>query len=174
MRLLRSLLQRMGPTPTVLASFIVLFGAGSYLWRVRPPAQPLVYNHKKHIDNGINCTDCHVGAQNQVKATLPDISICMQCHESPLTQSPEEAKIRAAAAAGKGLPWVQITRVPPHVYFSHRRHVEAGKVECTVCHGPMPKATVPIKAKFRPLDMKDCLGCHAQRGVKTDCNDCHR
>jgi hypothetical protein len=113
-------------------------------------------------------------SQAGTRATLPDVSTCMTCHESALSKNPEEAKIRDAAAAGKDLPWTQFTQVATHVYFSHRRHVQAGKIECATCHGAMQKLSAPPTARFRPLDMDDCINCHTQRGLKTDCNDCHR
>jgi len=174
MRVLGLIFDKLGSARNVVVSFVLCFVVGLFVWGAKKPPQPIAFNHSKHVENGVGCTDCHAGAQDSTRATLPEISTCLTCHESPLTQSPEEAKIRAAAAAGTELRWTQITRVPPHVFFSHRRHTQAGKVDCAVCHGAMQKATAPPKGQFRRLDMDDCLGCHAQRGVKTDCNDCHR
>jgi hypothetical protein len=174
MGLLSSLLEKLGPARAAVGAFVVCFAAGLFVWGHTRTTQPIAFNHSKHIENGIACTDCHAGAQEQARATLPEISTCMTCHENPMGQSPEEAKIRAAAAAGRELVWQQNARVPPHVYFSHRRHVQAGRVDCSECHGAMQKATKPPTARFRRLDMNDCIGCHTQRGVKTDCNDCHR
>ncbi|MFB3917526.1 MAG: cytochrome c3 family protein [Terriglobales bacterium] len=168
------LMEKLRSGRTAVASFALCFVVGLFVWGAKKPVQPIAFNHKKHIENGVGCTDCHSGAQEQARATLPELSTCMTCHESALGQSPEEAKVRAAAAAGRELVWTQLTRVPTHVYFSHRRHVQEGKVECAVCHGEMQKRSVPPTARFRPLDMNDCINCHIQRGVYTDCNDCHR
>ena len=146
----------------------VVIGAGRVI------RQPIAFNHSKHVENGAVCADCHTGVQTQAHATLPAIATCMGCHETPLSQNPEEAKIRTIAAAGQDVAWIQLTRVPPHVYFSHRRHVQIGKQECAECHGPVAKSTSPPVAAFRQATMNNCLACHAKRGVKTDCNDCHR
>ena len=137
-------------------------------------AQPIAFNHAKHIASGMTCTDCHTGAQSQVHATVPALATCMTCHASALTESGEEKKLRAFAAAGQEPPWHPLPRVPAHVYFSHRRHVDVAKLECGACHGPMDKITAPPQRLFRPLNMDDCLNCHVQSRAKTDCNDCHR
>ncbi len=180
MRALRAFAARItaGPRRRVVVAFVacfiltdvvaVIIGASTTV------QQPIAFNHAKHVENGIGCTDCHAGAQTQAHATLPDIDTCMQCHETQLSQNPEEAKVRTIAAAGRQLAWTQLTRVPAHVYFSHRRHVQMAQLECAECHGPIAKSVVPPTAAFRPPTMNGCLACHAKHGVNTDCNDCHR
>lgn len=136
--------------------------------------QPIAFNHSKHLAAGMACTDCHAGAQNEARATLPPLATCLVCHETALTQSPEENKLRTLAAAHQEPAWAPLTRVPSHVYFSHRRHVALAKMECVTCHGAMEKLTAPPRRLFRPLTMSNCIGCHTQKGASTDCNDCHR
>ena len=41
------------------------------------------------------------GARDAVRATLPGLDTCLMCHQEPVTESPEEEKIRAFAAAGQ-------------------------------------------------------------------------
>ncbi|MBZ5648155.1 MAG: cytochrome c family protein [Acidobacteriia bacterium] len=162
----------------VLLAFVVCFLLTDLLAIVvgagRTVRQPIAFNHSKHVESGAACPDCHTGVQTKAHATLPDLAVCMGCHETPLSQSPEEAKIRTIAAAGQKVAWTQLTRVPAHVYFSHRRHVQIAQLDCTECHGPVAKSTTPPTAEFRPATMDNCLACHAKRGVQTDCNDCHR
>jgi hypothetical protein len=136
--------------------------------------QPIVFNHAKHLANGLSCTDCHVGVETQAHATLPTMDTCIACHATALTESAEEQKIRTLATEGKGLAWVRITRVPTHVYFSHRRHVTLAKLTCATCHGPMEKATVPPSRPYREFTMDTCIECHENNRGGTDCNDCHR
>lgn len=180
MRLLGSVssLITAGPAQMVAGAFAVCFVLGSLFFLAlgagNTVRQPIAFNHAKHVANGMACTDCHPGAQNQAHATLPTVDVCLSCHESSLTQNPDEAKIRSVGAAGGELRWAQLTRVPAHVYFSHRRHVQVGGLDCATCHGAMEKATVPPSHPFRPPTMDACLGCHKSRGVRTDCNDCHR
>ncbi len=162
-----------------LAGFVTFFllGSATYLGMssVRPtPRQPIAFNHAKHMANGLNCSDCHSGVQTQAKATLPVLDTCMGCHQAALTTSPEEEKIRTIAARGQELDWVQLTQVPPHVFFSHRRHVAVARLACAECHGPIEKATQPPQRPWRVLTMNTCIGCHQKHKVDADCNDCHR
>jgi predicted CXXCH cytochrome family protein len=163
---------------TSLAGFGLFFVLGGFAFRGYRPAaasaQPLAYNHAKHIENGLSCTDCHAGAQTEARATLPDLALCLGCHETALGNSAEERKIRDAKAAGRPLAWIQLARVPPHVYFSHRRHVAMAKLACATCHGPMEKLTAPPTKPFREFTMDACIQCHQQNRARTDCNDCHR
>ncbi|MBI4466242.1 MAG: cytochrome c3 family protein [Acidobacteria bacterium] len=148
-----------------------LFG---WVWPAPSPRQPLRYNHAVHIANGMGCVDCHAGGRDQERATLPGLDTCLMCHQEAVTESSEEEKIRAFAAAGREIPWAQATRVPRHVYFSHRRHVALGGLECVDCHGAMETRTEPPRYPVGPTTMDACLDCHEQRKVDNDCNRCHR
>lgn len=136
--------------------------------------QPIAFNHAKHVANGIACTDCHTGVETQARATLPELDTCMNCHQAALTDSREEARLRDIAASGKPIAWQRLTQMPPHVFFSHRRHVAGAKLACAECHGAMEKATSPPPRALRTLTMDTCLNCHKSKGVDADCNDCHR
>ncbi len=162
-----------------LAGFVTFFLLGSATYvgvsSVRPMArQPIAFNHAKHMENGLNCSDCHSGVQTQAKATLPTLDTCVGCHQTALTTSREEEKIRTIAASGRELDWVQLTQMPPHVFFSHRRHVAVAHLACAECHGPMEKATRPPQRPWRTLTMNACIECHQKNKVNADCNDCHR
>jgi hypothetical protein len=132
--------------------------------------QPIAFNHAKHVGAGLSCTDCHTGARAAERATLPELSDCMSCHENALTESAEEARLRKL----QELTWRPVTRTPAHVYFSHRRHTALGGLDCAVCHGAMEKLTAPPERPLRPITMDGCIGCHRQKQVRSDCNDCHR
>jgi len=157
--------------------FGLFFGLGALSFTYYPGSaitQPIAFNHRKHIENGLACTDCHAGVETQARATLPELDTCLTCHESALTTSPEEKKIRTMAAAGKALAWVPLTRMPAHVYFSHRRHVTFAKLACSGCHGPVEQSSRPPDRPLLSLTMDACIQCHEKNQARTDCNDCHR
>jgi len=164
-------------------SFLLGFGAfyvlGALFFSIDHPraasVQPIAFNHAKHIEAGLECTNCHEGAEDQVHATLPTLETCSICHATALTESPEEQKLLAIAEEGKELNWVQHTRAPGHVYFSHRRHVASGRVECATCHGLMQEMTAPPLKPLagEQLTMDGCIECHRENEARTDCNDCH-
>jgi c(7)-type cytochrome triheme protein len=74
----------------------------------------------------------------------------------------------------KEVPWVRIYRLPDHVYFSHRRHVGAGKLRCQTCHGQVQQFTEPAPRPVVEPTMDNCIDCHRQKKASVDCNACHR
>ena len=164
------LLAALGAAAAALVAAAGLTGA-----RPGPTEQPIAYNHKLHTqDQSLPCTTCHLSVETGERAGRPTVAICLECHESALTESAEEEKIRGFAASGAEIPWVQLTRLDQHVYFSHRRHVTVARLECGVCHGPMDAQTTPPREPLRRVTMSSCVGCHEKSGVSVDCNACHR
>src|SRR6266403_3589573 len=70
--------------------------------------QPIAYSHKVHIERGLKCLDCHIGADVSARATLPSVSKCMLCHAKIATDKPEIKKIAAYAAAKREIPWQRV------------------------------------------------------------------
>ncbi len=138
--------------------------------------QPLQYNHKVHVESaGMSCTDCHMYAEKLAAASIPKLDVCQTCHsEEPISQSPEELKLLTYMKEQEEIPWVRIYSIPDHVYFSHRRHVVRGKLDCAECHGKMAEQTTPVAVQFRPVTMDACMDCHKRMNAATDCLACHR
>ena len=137
--------------------------------------QPISYNHKKHIeDAGLTCFDCHARVTTHQKASIPNIDFCQSCHKEAMTDSKEEEKLVRYISRQEKIPWVQVHRIPDHAYFSHRRHVMAGKIPCQECHGNVMEMTLPFSRPAVELKMKFCIQCHEKKGVDTDCATCHR
>ena len=166
------------PGASLFVGFLLLFSA-TVLFSTRsgppkPGTQPIAFNHSKHVASGMDCVDCHGGARDQQRAGIPAIAHCVTCHESALTESEEEKRLRSLAAGGAELAWRPVTLLPGHVFFSHRRHVAIAGLSCDTCHGPMERLTQPPQAPLRPLTMASCMDCHTRKKVGSDCNDCHR
>jgi len=162
---------------TFLILFILIFaevGSITVFSFSTAPVQPIKYSHKAHLDQGLECDECHIYVKTQTFASIPKISQCLECHEDAITESEEEEKIRTIAAQGGELKWERVFRLPSHVYFSHRRHVVAGEIECISCHGDMGALTEPPKKPLKTLVMEDCIDCHKKRNAKWDCMDCHK
>ncbi len=137
--------------------------------------QPIAFNHKKHAgDLALPCTTCHQTVESQTFAGLPQTDTCMTCHAAALTKSPEEEKIRQYAAKGEKIPWNRIYHQPGYVFFSHRRHVVLGKVECATCHGKMVEQSAPPTHPLVKQTMQWCMACHEKRKVSLDCAMCHK
>lgn len=135
--------------------------------------QPIRFNHKIHSENGLSCEDCHQNFMEHASSGRPKLETCASCHEEPLTESEQEKKLVEYIQKGEEIGWVRLFHVPEDVYFSHRRHVAIGEIECSVCHGGIGESTRP-PSKPRNLSMADCMNCHEKRQVTNDCIACHR
>lgn len=122
------------------------------------PEQPVPYSHKLHAgDLGIDCKYCHFNSENSSVAAVPSTSICMKCHSSVKTDSPKLQALRRAHENDEALEWVRVHRLPDHVHFNHKAHVQVG-IDCQHCHGPVERMD---KMKVvAPLSMGWCLDCH--------------
>lgn len=141
---------------------------------MRRVEQPLAFDHRLHIEEiGLDCLDCHRGAESAVRATIPNVSECGDCHDVALSESPDELALVAYVEAGEKIPWRKVYRVPDHVFFSHRRHTALAGLECEVCHGPVAERSEPISRAFRRPTMNDCMDCHRESQASNDCLYCH-
>jgi len=168
----------------ILAAAITLLGAGGALpaqtGAYRPKeetlpsrvaVQPIAFSHRLHAGEAeLDCVLCHPGARDADFALLPAASTCLTCHAVVKADSPEVAKLAAAAEAGGRIPWVRVYQVPDFVFFSHREHVEKGEA-CATCHGPVE--TRDVLAKEVSTGMNACLDCHRARGAPVHCAACH-
>ncbi len=160
------------------------------------PTQPIYYSHKVHAGvNQISCLYCHGNAWESKHAAIPSINVCMNCHKSistyekgPKLLDEDGKEINGTAeiqklydAAGftagqnwdpskaKGVEWVKIHNLPDHVYFNHAQHVNAGKVQCQTCHGPVQEMDKVYQ--FTDLSMGWCINCHRESKVNFNTTD---
>ena len=159
------------------ASGFLLFLFGSALpFALRRPAvrQPIAFNHQKHVkDNDLACSTCHEYYEKEAFSGLPTSEICASCHLEPQGKSAEERELVRLLKAGAPLDWKPLFLQPPHVYYSHRRHVVTARIDCSVCHGGIAQTSFP-PARVPRLRMADCIGCHEKHGAPTECTACHR
>lgn len=145
-----------------------------------PIVQPVAFNHELHTTKAeLECDSCHEHPYDAPHAGLPALKVCMGCHKTVTPASEYGAavigRMREMADAGGQLAWQRVYRLAPHVYFSHRRHVELAELECTACHGDMAKLSAPPERPIaETLDMDHCIACHEARKVTKDCAACHR
>jgi len=165
-----------------IASFIWLWIA---LWRTNvhqgyQPVQPIKYSHELHAGvMKIDCQYCHSGAYKSKNASIPSLNVCMNCHKTVKTESPEIHKIYDAlgydpatskydSTKAHPMQWVRVHNLPDLVYFNHSQHVKVGKVICQDCHGPVQ--TMKEVYQYSPLTMKWCIQCHRRTEVNAKGN----
>jgi hypothetical protein len=156
------------------AVFVICAGAG-VLFADRPTRQPYAYDHAAHTAKA-DCSLCHRGARNGMRAGLPSLEVCTRCHATAPGKSPSAADqaLWEKAQNGSAPPWNRLFELPGHVQFSHRRHVTVAGVACETCHGDMQHRRTPPLYPLKVLTMRDCIDCHQQEKVTVDCTACHR
>lgn len=134
--------------------------------------QPIQFPHRTHLQLGMQCIDCHIGADIRDAAGIPSVRKCMLCHAKLGTKQPEVQKIIAYSKKNIEIPWVRVYSFPPeaHVKFRHAPHYQAG-ITCSTCHGDLTKATVAERTINHT--MGSCLACHRQKHASEDCAACH-
>jgi hypothetical protein len=143
----------------------------------RSPAvpQPVAFNHRKHTEElGLNCEFCHVYVRRGAHAGLPDARTCSMCHSTPQGTSEEAARVTRLIEEGDPLRFNKLFRLAPHVFYTHRRHVELAELECATCHGEIAATERPPKRPLVEITMEFCMDCHREQGQTLDCNACHR
>jgi hypothetical protein len=152
------------------------FACGRFLFRPSPDvAQPIAFNHQLHAGElEMTCDICHQFYSSGNHSGLPLLTNCLDCHEEPLTESPEEQKIRDLAAAGQDDVFRKLFKMPDHVFYSHRRHAEIGKIPCETCHGAVAATSTPPERPMVRVSMDSCLECHEREQVRSECTSCHR
>jgi mono/diheme cytochrome c family protein len=160
------------------------------------PVQPIYYSHKVHVGkNQISCLYCHSSALEGKQANIPSVNQCMNCHIAvseytgsggplfdedgkEINGTAEIQKLykyagwdpaqRKYVNQGQEVEWVRIHNLPDHVYFNHSQHVNAGKVQCQTCHGPIQEMD-EVK-QFSDLSMGWCVNCHRETKVQFTSN----
>ena len=162
----------------VLALVMATAGFAAGRSALRPTervAQPIQFNHQTHVKVvGLECSACHEYYATSEHSGLPSLALCQGCHAEALTESPEEQKLLKLIARDPQPAFRKLFRLADHSRYSHRRHVVGGGVACEACHGAIAETTAPPASPLVRITMDSCTGCHAERGVKTDCTDCHR
>lgn len=133
--------------------------------------QPIPFNHKQHVQSGLECNSCHGMAGSGEEAGIPSAADCMSCHQVIKAGSPA-IKVLASYYHDKNeIPWIRVYRLPGFVFFSHKDHA-SGKVDCEDCHGPV--RLEGVISKERDMSMNFCVDCHRVRKVSFTCNTCHQ
>lgn len=161
---------------SIIVVIVVMAISSLFIFGRRSPIiQPLPFSHNLHIDEvGLECIDCHLRVEDHQRATLPALEVCQDCHSEELTETALEKQLLAYTTSDQAIPWRRIYTVPDHVYFSHRRHVTSGNLDCQLCHGAVAEMTEPAKYPVIEVTMDNCTECHSERQITNDCLACHR
>ncbi|MEK7703820.1 MAG: cytochrome c3 family protein [Myxococcota bacterium] len=146
-----------------------MLGACAWWMAGRPglvPRDELIFSHKTHVDNSVECATCHAGvkeASDTAKSLLPKEAACLDCHEKPDNCAMCHKDVAQAKAR------------PEHhseLGFSHQAHMERVGDDCATCHVGIADMTV-VPVAVPAMDV--CLQCHnhATDYAEARCQHCH-
>lgn len=159
----------------VLLAVVAVLLLVSMRLRGMPVQQPVAFDHLKHTkDLELSCELCHNHVITGTYAGLPGAQTCGLCHQAQRAASAESAGVKVPFVPPDSLQFNKLFRLPAHVYFSHRRHVGIGKLECDACHGAIAGSQQPPRRALVRITMEFCLDCHRAKGQSLDCVACHR
>ena len=140
----RRIAQHLLAVGSAVTTTLVVFLGFTYFYLIHPglqagPEQPIPFSHRLHVGiKEIDCQFCHNTVEEQRNAGMPAVEKCLFCHEHIIPQHPAVQLIHdhlpTEESEGTDIPWVKVTYLPDHVYFSHQQHITAG-LECAECHG---------------------------------------
>ncbi|MFO0750038.1 MAG: cytochrome c3 family protein [Myxococcota bacterium] len=173
---------------------------------IHPPAtvipEPhLKFNHKVHIDKGVQCATCHQGLDKVTIATrensLPIMGTCLTCHDGKQAASQCKTchitdpggRIDTKLASGDLEPagWYYMDAHDDNWLKSHRSVAVLGDGKCEACHTekecidchngvkkPLrihPNDWISQHATVARKNEPSCTSCHRSQ---TFCVDCHQ
>ena len=128
------------------------------------------FPHAVHIENELECTDCHDGAVEKKKAGLPDGETCFDCHDDPESESPAAKAFFSERSEGEHKLFFRSSYDFKDLKFSHKDHMARG-AQCMDCHGDVGKGE--IIRKGNPDFKHTCLDCHTLMKASVECKTCH-
>ncbi len=147
-----NMIRRLQKVPIILLS--LSFGACAW-WMAGRGVQflkrDLKISHALHIEQDVDCTDCHDGidtATDLKTSYLPQEETCMDCHER---------EDECAACHDNPKTYRKHPVQQSDIYFSHEAHLKRTEGKCENCHKDVLEAVqLPVP---RPT-MDTCMNCH--------------
>jgi hypothetical protein len=158
--------------PIVLLTLTMGLSAGcAGILGFRPP-EHRPFEHKAHVNKGINCTRCHVGigaAGEEGPLHLPSAQDCRSCHPSP-----EHGDYDGQACGNcHGLASTRAGAVQARIdlRFEHKKHIARLNGDCVRCHLDVADGADVLRPR-----MANCGSCHnhQEQLVKRNCDACHQ
>ena len=129
------------------------------------PTHP--FEHRAHVNKGINCVECHtsIGNDDRGELHLPTSADCVRCH-----QKPHDART-CADCHGESHVRLGAEMARKHLRFDHGTHLRSTHGDCVRCHADVGLERPEV---LRPK-MATCFGCHQHENQWTlrDCDGCH-
>jgi hypothetical protein len=124
----------------------------------------LHFQHGLHTD--MDCADCHTEAPRSMSGIddlFPTHAQCGDCHDVDSDDGCATCHIGDPDAGPRINSYSK--------KFDHSAHVDAG-VDCATCHTNLDEPVGDAMLGHFP-EMAECINCHTEKLVTTDCQLCH-
>jgi len=138
------------------------------------PSGDLVFSHKTHIDNGVQCSTCHVPPLGHFDTPAPMMMTCLSCHEGETAPNDCKNCHRKIEEIAPGLGEPAVHLEPDAKTRKSCAKCHDVKVWCEKCHGvemPHPAYWYSSHGDIARANQEACFRCHTQ-GAEF-CNQCH-
>ncbi len=149
-----------------------------------PLDRKIIFSHKRHVEQNIDCIACHPGSDSKVILTaeqMPEMQTCFACHDGASLSS-ECERCHSDAKTLRRLMH------PSGFQHAHKFAASLDATACAPCHRQEESclschrgdnllgSTHPVNYLFfHPLDVKakraDCQSCHE---IESFCVSCHQ
>lgn len=169
-----------------LPYLIGFIGALLVGWWLYPKAlyseapQPVNFSHPVHLEQGMDCSECHYLRDDGSFHGIPSTEDCAMCHMMAMGDTEAEAKlISEYVEQEKEVPWLIYQYQPDNVFFSHAAHEDYACYEChpeveSMEELPMLKRNRISGYPTTTMKMWKCERCHALEGQSNACYVCHK
>lgn len=151
----------------VAVTCVAMFVQFDEYWTREDRATKIKFSHKLHIENEINCEDCHILAANSESSDdklLGDHNSCGLCHGDKIDNDCEFCHVQKENYEG----FINPVR---ELQFSHQKHMELENVNCTTCHRGLQNTDYASSSNMP--SMMDCNLCHDNTRASNICENCH-
>jgi len=134
--------------------------------------RPLEFSHSKHLEQGLECSDCHAAYEDQDEARPLTAAQCALCHEEMDQGKPPGRTVASLFVDGR-YAGTRTRPISDDVIFSHSTHVSSG-LACSVCHQGIERSEQVDDSLS--VGMDTCVSCHERAGMppKEQCSVCHK
>lgn len=157
----------------IVGIFYLALSAFSFQSEVDTSNKEIIkFSHQFHIEEDVECADCHAEIENSVNLTgslLPTMDACADCHD---VEDEEECSTCHYENVQVPFPVKSVD-----LYFNHKSHMENENAECANCHGGLDEVDFSFESPTLYPKMSSCNGCHSDVGeakaTNFACESCH-
>ena len=140
--------------------------------------EPFKFSHKMHMEQGMQCVECHKDPESDSYTAMPSLESCTMCHFDLMTGSEADEKfVNQYVLPGKEIPWEEY-----RTETGRKRSEAHDFFDCSSCHidmdgrvkSPPYYENILTGYSKQTMKMDECERCHAKLDASNACYVCHK